>query len=194
MAVALVVASSAEAAILGSQSLEIDFTKPDEAARKATWSDPDHLTCTERGFGVVAEENACRDGWLQTIPAGIGTSWRPTSAAHLRVTLKPARNREAYDKFREEYRKLDVPWTDDEEAMCGWILEGDDTERASDLCRPPRFSSISPMNNHRRPMNNIHRNATRCPRWSSIVFGRMRGGREGSASGNLRSSARRHNS
>jgi hypothetical protein len=184
LATVVLAASSARASILGSQSLEIDFTKPDEAARKVTWSDPEHLTCTERGFGLDAEENACRDGWLQTIPVGIGTSWRPAGAAHLRVTLKPARrkvtlpngqsyepggprlyarhspdavhwsdwqplthdrdasvkagamihqgevgtparNREAYDRYREEYRKLDVPWVDDEEAMCVWIVKRD---------------------------------------------------------------------
>ena len=184
LAAVLVVVSSARAAILGSQSLEIDFTRTDDAARKATWSDPDRLTCTAHGFGLDAEDNACRDGWLQTVPVGIGTRWRPTGWAHLRVTLKPARrkvtlpngqsyepagprlyarhspdaahwsdwqpltndrdasvkggamiyqceagtparNREAYDRYREEYRKLDVAWVDDEEALCDWILKRD---------------------------------------------------------------------
>lgn len=177
-------ASTADAAILGNQSLEIDFTKPDDAREKATWSDPDHLTCTTRGFGLEAANNACRDGWLQTMPVGVGTTWRPTQSASLRVTLKPARrkvelpngqtyvpavpslyarhspdavhwsdwqpltynpdpavskgvvvyqgqlgtpsrNREAYDKYRQEYRKLEVPWVDDEEALCAWILKRD---------------------------------------------------------------------
>jgi len=180
----LFVVSTADASILGNQSLEIDFTKPDEAREKATWSDPDHLTCTARGFGLEAEDNACRDGWLQTMSVGVGTTWRPTHSASLRVTLKPARrkvelpngqtyvpaipslyarhspdavhwsdwqpltynpdpavskgavvyhgqlgtprrNREAYDKYWQEYRKLDVSWVDDEEALCTWILKRD---------------------------------------------------------------------
>jgi hypothetical protein len=184
LAAALFITPMAAASILGSQSLEIDFTRSDDMARKATWSDPDRLTSTARGFGLDAEENACRDGWLQTIPVGIGTSWRPAQSARVKVTLKPARwkvtlpngqiydpggprmyarhspdavhwsdwqpfthdhdaslksntmifsgelgtparNREAYAKLREEYAKLDVPWADDEQAMCAWIVKRD---------------------------------------------------------------------
>lgn len=181
-AVLLILAASANAGILGQHSLEIDFTKPAEARQKATWSEPDRLMCTARGFGLDAEDNACRDGWLQTTPVGVGESWRPTGSTRLSVTLKPARrmvtlpngqtytpsgpsvyarhspdavhwsdwqplardmdasaksgtliyrgelgvphrNREAYDKLHEEYRKLDVPWVDDEEALCAWIVK-----------------------------------------------------------------------
>jgi hypothetical protein len=186
LAAALVLAPTAAASILGSQTLEIDFTRSDDVARKATWSDPDRLTSTARGFGLDAEENACRDGWLQTIPVGIGTNWRPARSVQVNVTLKPARrkvtlpngqsyepggprmfarhspdrmhwsdwqplthdrdasvksnamlyhgelgtpvrNRKAYDKLREEYSKLDVPWADDEEALCAWIVKRDPT-------------------------------------------------------------------
>jgi hypothetical protein len=87
----LTAVSSAHATIMGSQSLEIDFTRTDDTARKATWSTPDRLTSTARGFGLDAEDNACRDGWLQTIPVGVGTSWRPARTVHVR--RKPARRK-----------------------------------------------------------------------------------------------------
>jgi len=37
----------------------------------------------------------------------------------------PRRQRKRYEQLFEEYRKLDVPWIDDEEAVVEWILRSD---------------------------------------------------------------------
>ena len=78
----------ARAGILGMSDLKIDFTKPATATEKATWSDPQHLGCTEQGFGWDGDAKSSRDGWIETTPVSIGVSWRPTSAAHIRVKLQ----------------------------------------------------------------------------------------------------------
>lgn len=81
------VATAAWAGILGNQQQVIDFTKPEDAAKLARWSTPEHLGCTLGGFGWEGEKNTSRDGWLETEPLAIGTSWRPPQGAGLRVKL-----------------------------------------------------------------------------------------------------------
>jgi hypothetical protein len=79
------------AGILGFQSVDVDLTKPEEAKQKADWSPK--LDCTPAGLGFEGQTNASRDGWMMTRPLGIGTSWRPTTGAHLRVKLSPPREK-----------------------------------------------------------------------------------------------------
>ncbi|MEI8379052.1 MAG: hypothetical protein WCJ09_02920 [Planctomycetota bacterium] len=78
----------AAAAIIGDHQQVIDFTQPDQAAKLATWSDPEHLGCTKEGFGWNGDKLSSRDGWIETVPLAIGTSWRPTKSAGIRITLQ----------------------------------------------------------------------------------------------------------
>jgi hypothetical protein len=77
-----------QAEITGSHQQVIDFTRPDQVARLATWSDPEHLRCTTAGFGWDGEKGSSRDGWIETEPLAIGTSWRPTRAADIRIKIE----------------------------------------------------------------------------------------------------------
>ena len=81
-------ASPAAGTIMGYSPLKIDFKKPKEASGQFTWSDPQHLGMTAEGFGWQDEKNASRDGWIETQPFGIGTSWRPTRQANIRIKLE----------------------------------------------------------------------------------------------------------
>ena len=80
--------SPAVSQIMGSSPLKIDFTKTKETTSLITWSDPQHLGMTSMGFGWDGEKNASRDGWIETQPFGIGTSWRPTRQANIRIKLE----------------------------------------------------------------------------------------------------------
>jgi hypothetical protein len=78
----------AAAVILGTHQQVIDFTQPDQAARLATWSDSKHLGCTTEGFGYDGDKLTSRDGWIETEPLAIGTSWRPTRDARIRIKVQ----------------------------------------------------------------------------------------------------------
>jgi hypothetical protein len=75
------------ASIDGGQRQVIDFTQPAQAARLATWSDPGHLGCTAEGFGWDGDKLTSRDGWIETEPLAIGTSWRPTQNAGICIKV-----------------------------------------------------------------------------------------------------------
>ena len=80
----------APAGILGMESLTIDFTKPDDAKKKATWAGSGKLTITNKGLGWDGEENALREGWIQTQPLAVGLSWRAAQSVNVNVVIKPA--------------------------------------------------------------------------------------------------------
>ncbi|MBI5095200.1 MAG: hypothetical protein HZB26_22545 [Candidatus Hydrogenedentes bacterium] len=61
-------ACRAESVIQGNNSLIIDFTKPTEAAKKASWTDPQTL---------------------QTEPVAVGWSWRTVYAVRMRAEVVP---------------------------------------------------------------------------------------------------------
>lgn len=86
---AVVVVSSADASILDSKRLAIDFRNPTDAKAHATWSEPDKLTISDDGLGWDGEPAASRDGWIQTVPMALGLSWRPPYAVSLSVTVLP---------------------------------------------------------------------------------------------------------
>ncbi len=89
VALAFLVAASAEAVIIDFKSLDIDFTDATDAQAKSTWSEPDKLTVTANGLGWDGEAASSYDGWIQTIPLAIGLSWRPPCGASVRVTIHP---------------------------------------------------------------------------------------------------------
>jgi hypothetical protein len=78
----------ATAEIISNNQQVIDFTQPEQAAKLATWSDPERLSCTKDGFGWDGEERASRDGWIETEALAIGTNWRPTQNAGIRVKFQ----------------------------------------------------------------------------------------------------------
>ena len=87
---ALLPLASARAIISDQRELIIDFTKPEDAAAKASWSTPDVLAVTAQGLGWDGPAAQLRDGWVETRPLAIGLSWRPTAVASLRVSIGPA--------------------------------------------------------------------------------------------------------
>lgn len=66
----------------------IDFTQPEQAAKLATWSNPEHFGCTKDGFGWDGDERISREGWIETEPLAIGTGWRPAQGAGVRIKLQ----------------------------------------------------------------------------------------------------------
>ncbi len=78
----------ATAGIMGGHQQVIDFTLPEQAAKLCTWSDPEHLGCTKDGFGWDGDKRTSRDGWIETKPLAIGTGWRPTHNAGVRIKIQ----------------------------------------------------------------------------------------------------------
>ena len=78
----------ATAGILGRHQQVIDFTQPEQAAILSAWSDPEHLGCTKDGFGWDGDKFTSRDGWIETKPLAIGTDWRPTHNAGVRIRIE----------------------------------------------------------------------------------------------------------
>ena len=69
--------------------IKIDFTNADDAAAKATWSNPDRLTISKDGLGWDGDSAAEFDGWIQTKPLALGLSWRPPYAIQANVAVEP---------------------------------------------------------------------------------------------------------
>jgi len=80
---------SVYASIEGWEELKINFTDEKDATAKATWFEPDKINVTENGLGWDGEQNARRDGWIQTIPLAVGLSWRPAQYVNVTVEIKP---------------------------------------------------------------------------------------------------------
>lgn len=66
----------------------IDFTLPEQAAKLSAWSAPENLGCTKDGFGWNGYQFTSCDGWIETKPLAIGTSWRPTHGAGIRIKIE----------------------------------------------------------------------------------------------------------
>ncbi len=77
----------ARGSIMGNNELTIDFTQPDTAKLKASWSD--NLDINTQGLGWDALPASGRDGWIQTSPLATGLCWRPTVSVNASVTLEP---------------------------------------------------------------------------------------------------------
>ena len=94
------------------------------------------LALDERATNTRCEPQYFVKTGVQTKPLAIGLYWRaPTSASvgvkilpPLRKDLPadvgiPERELRQYQGYLEQYSKLDVPWTSDEEAAVRWILK-----------------------------------------------------------------------
>jgi hypothetical protein len=98
----LVLAGPAPAVIDSITHAAVDFTKPADAKAKATWSEADRATVTPQGLGWDGPaDQGSRDVWIETTePIGLGVSWRPTMATHLRVTITgPGANGQLYARY-----------------------------------------------------------------------------------------------
>ncbi len=73
--------------IMSQNNLTIDFTQPDEAKLKASWSN--NLDIKTEGLGWDASTASLRDGWIQTSPLATGLCWRPAISLNASVTLEP---------------------------------------------------------------------------------------------------------
>jgi len=92
---------TAHTAMIASKEILLDFTKPQEIAKKARWSDPQYVKATEGGLALImAKEDGVttdqlgkvsRDIWIETIdPIAVGWSWRPVYAVHIGAEKIPA--------------------------------------------------------------------------------------------------------
>jgi len=61
----------------------------------------------------------------QSLKTDIPLSTDPAGSLFTGTMGVPQRERREYGDLREAYSKLDVPWTDDEEAMVAWIIARD---------------------------------------------------------------------
>lgn len=77
------------AAIAHLKKINIDFTNPEEARTKATWSEPDKIMVSKDGLGWDSESAASREGWIQTKALALGLSWRPATAIYIGVSIQP---------------------------------------------------------------------------------------------------------
>lgn len=116
----------AGASIVGFTSVEIDLTDAGDAKEKATWG-PESFNVTNQGLGWEGEHRSSRDFQLTTQPIGIGTSWRPTTSAGVRVTLSPetrgyklANGQQAYENVGQVF----VRYSPDRKHWSSWQAVG----------------------------------------------------------------------
>lgn len=91
-------ASPARAVIRGEESVTVDFTKEEEAERKADW--PEDLHVTSKGLAWTSERVwlPWATHWFRTEPLALGLAWRPTTAAQIQAVLKMAPDGEVADE------------------------------------------------------------------------------------------------
>ncbi len=90
VAAVFMVASHANASMIVSNRLTIDFTDARKAKAESTWSEPDKIVITKDGLGWDGSKNSLREGWILSEPIATGTSWRPAQHVGVRVTIDPA--------------------------------------------------------------------------------------------------------
>lgn len=78
------------ASILGNETLELDFSKNEEVAKKAKWSNTNRVTLTREGIGFNGDTNESIDLSIETTqPLAIGCSWRPAASASIHIEITP---------------------------------------------------------------------------------------------------------
>lgn len=92
-------ASSVYGVMDAEKEFVLDFGKPEQVKMRATWNDPDKFDITDEGLGWDGPRNAHRDLAIQSTQlVGVGWSWRPVHAVHIRSQIKPP----GEFKFREK--------------------------------------------------------------------------------------------
>jgi hypothetical protein len=87
--------------ISSSTPFTVDLANAKTAPQMAKWARPDVIKITPEGLGWgTADDKGTRDFWLETEPVAIGLSWRPTSIATIRATVKqPGNSDMLYARF-----------------------------------------------------------------------------------------------
>ena len=99
----LLAAIHSRAELINSDSIAVDFTKPDEIRGNATWTRPDIVHVTSKGLsfnwdGEVLGKNHTpeADRWkhvcdvtIVTEPVAVGWSWRPVHSVNIRAEVLP---------------------------------------------------------------------------------------------------------
>ncbi|XHR27860.1 MAG: hypothetical protein ACFUZC_18250 [Chthoniobacteraceae bacterium] len=67
-----------------------DLTHEAEAKATLTWAQPEKIGVTKDGLGWDGDPSASVDGWIETQPIAVGTSWRPAPNVRLEVKISPA--------------------------------------------------------------------------------------------------------
>jgi hypothetical protein len=76
--------------IISNTRLQIDLGNAQDAQAKAIWgAEPNRLSISEQGLGWSGDSDASLDGWLETKPLAVGTSWRPTPSLGITVEIQP---------------------------------------------------------------------------------------------------------
>ncbi|MEO5802721.1 MAG: hypothetical protein ABIR24_04265 [Verrucomicrobiota bacterium] len=86
--VAFLIIASAHASILGVNELILSFTNSPSAITNVTWAGSE-LSIATNGLGWNGASLESRGFWMQSIPVGIGTSWRPAQSAKVSVEIFP---------------------------------------------------------------------------------------------------------
>lgn len=77
-------------AMLGNKSFVLDFTRPEEARQKATWTDSRAFSLSSEGLGFSGAENTRRDLTVETTElVAIGWSWRPVTGVTITAKIEP---------------------------------------------------------------------------------------------------------
>jgi hypothetical protein len=79
------------AVMMSMTEFTLDFTKPAELSKKATWgAEAKDVSLSEEGLNLKAQENTSADVWIQvTEPIAVGWSWRTVSSVHINAEVAP---------------------------------------------------------------------------------------------------------
>ena len=91
LAMMLTNVSQVQGGIESMQQIVIDFTKPEDAQKLASWEHFNALKLTpEAGLSWDGQPNESRDFWIKTTrPIALGTSWRPTTIVQVTARIVP---------------------------------------------------------------------------------------------------------
>ena len=83
----LLCASNVHAQMMGARQFVLDFTNSASVKSMATWSD--QIEVGKMGLGWAGPTNAGQDVWIETVPQGVGWSWRSVDAVVVRAEIIP---------------------------------------------------------------------------------------------------------
>jgi hypothetical protein len=102
--VAAALAATTTAQHLGSEVLDLDFTKP-AVRSQAKWTEAPRLTLTPEGLVFSAPANQSIDLSIESIePLAIGTVWRPATSAAIELLVEPPASVFPYVRYGPDTR------------------------------------------------------------------------------------------
>jgi hypothetical protein len=84
------IASLAAASMFEVKESVLDFSKPEEAKAKATWTTPDVFSYGAQGMTLPGDARTSRDLTIETTqPIAVGWQWRPVRGVFIMATIEP---------------------------------------------------------------------------------------------------------